>query len=172
MQHEVSGSAVISLLVDNESGALARIVELFSGRGYNIQSLTVAPVDEWNLTSRVNIVTSGTPSALRQVKVQIERLVPVSRVVNLTAEGPCVAREMALVKVVSSGEMRTEALRIAEAFRARAVDTTAQSFVFELTGSSDKLDSFIDLMRPLGLAEVSRTGVASICRGPQTIQNF
>ncbi|MFT8676187.1 MAG: acetolactate synthase small subunit [Acetobacter sp.] len=172
MQHEISGSAVISLLVDNESGALARIVELFSGRGYNIQSLTVAPVDEAGEISRVNIVTTGTPSAIGQVKVQIERLVPVSRVVNLTAQGPHVAREMALVKVVSSGEPRTEALRIAEAFRARAVDTTATSFVFELTGSTDKLDSFIDLMRPLGLVEVSRTGVASICRGPQTIQNF
>ncbi|MBO1328784.1 acetolactate synthase small subunit [Acetobacter suratthaniensis] len=172
MQQEISGSAVISLLVDNESGALARIVELFSGRGYNIQSLTVAPVDEQGNISRVNIVTTGTASAIRQVKVQIERLVPVSRVVNLSDAGPYVAREMALVKVVSSGESRTEALRIAEAFRARAVDTTATSFVFELTGSSDKLDSFIDLMRPLGLAEVSRTGVASICRGPKTIQNF
>ncbi|MCP1242482.1 acetolactate synthase small subunit [Acetobacter lambici] len=172
MQVEVSGSAVISLLVDNESGALARIVELFSGRGYNIQSLTVAPVDEHGSTSRVNIVTTGTQSSIRQVKTQLERLVPVSRVVNLTAEGPYVAREMALVKVVSSGEPRTEALRIAQAFRARAVDTTASSFVFELTGSTDKLDSFIELMRPLGLVEVSRTGVASICRGPQTIQNF
>ncbi|AKR47616.1 MULTISPECIES: acetolactate synthase small subunit [Acetobacter] len=172
MQQENSGSAVISLLVDNESGALARIVELFSGRGYNIQSLTVAPVDENQTTSRVNVVTTGTPSAIRQIRAQIARVVPVSRVVDLTAEGPYVAREMALVKVVSSGEPRTEALRIAQAFRARAVDTTASSFVFELTGSTEKLDSFIELMRPLGLAEVSRTGVASICRGPQTIQSI
>ena len=172
MQQEISGSAVISLLVDNESGALARIVELFSGRGYNIQSLTVAPVDENQTTSRVNVVTTGTPSAIRQIRAQIARVVPVSRVVDLTAEGPYVAREMALVKVVSSGEPRTEALRIAQAFRARAVDTTASSFVFELTGSTEKLDSIIELMRPLGLAEVSRTGVASICRGPQTIQSI
>ena len=170
MEHEVFNTAIISLLVENESGALARIIELFSGRGYNIDSLTVAPVDAFNKVSRVNIVTSGTPSTLSQIKVQIERLVPVLRVVNLTVEGPYVAREMALVKVVSSGEMRTESLRIAEAFRARIVDTTAQSFIFELTGSGDKLDSFIDLMRPLGLAEISRTGVASICRGPQTIE--
>ncbi|GAN68205.1 acetolactate synthase small subunit [Acetobacter orleanensis] len=172
MQQETPGSAVISLLVDNESGALARIVGLFSGRGYNIQSLTVAPVDEVGRQSRVNIVTTGTPADIRQVKAQVARLVPVSRVVDLTAEGPHVAREMAMVKVVSSGEPRTEALRIAQAFRANAVDTTATSFVFELTGSTDKLDSFIELMRPLGLVEVSRTGVAAICRGPQTIQSL
>ncbi|ATJ90832.1 acetolactate synthase small subunit [Acetobacter tropicalis] len=171
MQQNAPGSAVISLLVDNESGALARIIGLFSGRGYNIRSLTVAPVDEEGLVSRVNIVTTGTPADIRQVKAQIERLVPVSRVVDLSSAGPHVAREMALIKVVSSGEPRTEALRIAQAFRARAVDTTASSFVFELTGSTDKLDSFIELMRPLGLAEVSRTGIAAICRGPQTIQS-
>ncbi|MBS0959179.1 MULTISPECIES: acetolactate synthase small subunit [Acetobacter] len=169
MQKEIPGPAVISLLVDNESGALARIIGLFSGRGYNIRSLTVAPVDEEGLVSRVNVVTTGTPADIRQIEAQIERQVPVSRVVNLTAEGPHVAREMALIKVVSHGEARTEALRIAQAFRARAVDTTASSFVFELTGSTDKLDSFIELMRPLGLAEVSRTGVAAIRRGPQTI---
>lgn len=172
MQQEVPGSAVISLLVDNESGALARIVGLFSGRGYNIRSLTVAPVDEHGKQSRVNIVTTGTPADIRQIKAQVERLVPVSRVADLTADGPHVAREMAMIKVVSSGEPRTEALRIAQAFRARAVDTTASSFVFELTGSTDKLDSFIELMRPLGLVEVSRTGVAAICRGPQTIQSL
>ena len=172
MQQEAPGSAVISLLVDNESWALARIVGLFSGRGYNIQSLTVAPVDEHGVQSRVNIVTTGSLADIRQIKAQVARLVPVSRVVDLTAEGPHVAREMAMIKVVSSGEPRTEALRIAQAFRARAVDTTATSFVFELTGSTDKLDSFIELMRPLGLVEVSRTGVAAICRGPQTIQSL
>ncbi|GBQ75072.1 acetolactate synthase small subunit [Acetobacter malorum] len=172
MQQEAPGSAVISLLVDNESGALARIVGLFSGRGYNIRSLTVAPVDEHGKQSRVNIVTTGSLADIRQIKAQVERLVPVSRVADLTADGPHVAREMAMIKVVSSGEPRTEALRIAQAFRARAVDTTASSFVFELTGSTDKLDSFIELMRPLGLVEVSRTGVAAICRGPQTIQSL
>ncbi|GBQ65799.1 acetolactate synthase 3 regulatory subunit [Ameyamaea chiangmaiensis NBRC 103196] len=166
---ETQVSAVISLLVENESGVLARVIGLFSGRGYNIESLTVAPVEDLRHRSRINIVTSGTQMVIDQIKAQLSRLVPVYRVVNLTEAGPHVAREMALVKVVSTGEHRTEALRIAEAFRARAVDTTAQSFVFELTGATEKLDSFIDLMRPLGLVEVSRTGVAAIARGPQTI---
>ncbi|GBQ33529.1 acetolactate synthase small subunit [Gluconacetobacter azotocaptans] len=168
-QEETTISAVISILVENESGVLARVIGLFSGRGYNIESLTVAPVEESRHQSRINVVTSGTPQVIEQIKAQVGRLVPVYRVSDLTALGPHVAREMALVKVVSSGEARTEALRIAEAFRARAVDTTATSFVFELTGATDKLDSFIDLMRPLGLAEVSRTGVAAIVRGPRTI---
>ncbi|MDG6094888.1 acetolactate synthase small subunit [Acetobacter sp. AN02] len=161
--------AVISALVDNESGVLARVVGLFSGRGYNIESLTVAPVTEDGSQSRINIVTCGTVAIIEQICAQLDRLVPVCHVVNLTATGPHIAREMALVKVVSTGEPRTEALRIAEAFRARAVDTTARSFVFELTGSADKLDSFIDLMRPLGLVEISRTGAAALVRGPQTI---
>ncbi|ACI51543.1 acetolactate synthase, small subunit [Gluconacetobacter diazotrophicus PA1 5] len=168
-QEETTISAVISILVENESGVLARVIGLFSGRGYNIESLTVAPVEESRHQSRINIVTSGTRQVIEQIKAQVGRLVPVYRVADLTTLGPHVAREMALVKVVSSGEARTEALRIAEAFRARAVDTTATSFVFELTGATEKLDSFIDLMRPLGLAEVSRTGVAAIIRGPRTI---
>lgn len=161
--------AVISVLVDNESGVLARVVGLFSGRGYNIESLTVAPVEAEGGRSRINIVTSGTPEIIEQIRAQLERQVPVCRVANLTTLGPHIAREMVLVKVVSTGEARTEALRIAEAFRARAVDTTASSFVFELTGASDKLDSFIELMRPIGLAEVSRTGVAGLTRGPRTL---
>lgn len=161
--------AVISALVDNESGVLARVVGLFSGRGYNIESLTVAPVAASGDLSRINIVTSGTAEILEQIRLQLDRQVPVTRVANLTILGPHIAREMVLVKVVSTGEARTEALRIAEAFRARAVDTTATSFVFELTGASDKLDSFIELMAPLGLAEVSRTGVAALTRGPRTL---
>lgn len=161
--------AVISVLVDNESGVLARVVGLFSGRGYNIESLTVAPVEANGARSRINIVTSGTPEIIEQIRAQLDRQVPVCRVANLTTLGPHIAREMVLVKVVSTGEARTEALRIAEAFRARAVDTTASSFVFELTGASDKLDSFIELMRPIGLAEVSRTGVAGLTRGPRTL---
>lgn len=162
-------SATISVLVDNEAGVLARVIGLFSGRGYNIDSLTVAPVDQAGARSRINVVTSGTEMVIEQIKAQLDRLVPVHRVADLTREGPHVAREMALVKVLGSGEARVEALRIADAFRARVVDTTTASFVFELTGATDKLDAFIELMRPLGLAEISRTGVAAIARGPGTI---
>ena len=162
-------SATISVLVDNEAGVLARVIGLFSGRGYNIDSLTVAPVDDVRGRSRINIVTSGTEMVIEQIKAQLDRLVPVHRVSDLTLEGPHVAREMALIKVIGTGESRVEALRIAETFRARVVDTTARSFVFELTGATDKLDAFIELMRDLGLAEVSRTGVAAIARGTRVI---
>jgi acetolactate synthase-1/3 small subunit len=162
-------SATISVLVDNESGVLARVIGLFSGRGYNIDSLTVAPVDDEGGRSRINVVTSGTEMVIEQIKAQLDRLVPVHRVADLTKQGPHVAREMALVKVVGTGEFRLEALRIAQAFRARPVDTTTGSFVFEITGSIEKIDAFIELMRPLGLAEVSRTGIAAIARGPGTI---
>ena len=166
---ETQITAVISVLVENESGVLARVIGLFSGRGYNIESLTVAPVEDGRGRSRINIVTSGTPMVIEQIKALLDRLVPVHRVSDLTREGPHVAREMALVKVVSTGEPRSEALRIADAFRARSVDTTTGSFVFELTGATEKLDTFIELMRPLGLVEVSRTGIAAIARGPRTI---
>jgi acetolactate synthase-1/3 small subunit len=159
----------ISVLVDNESGVLARVIGLFSGRGYNIDSLTVAVVDRDTRVSRINVVTTGTEMVIEQIKAQLDRLVPVHRVTDLTILGPHVAREMALVKVVSVGDNRVEALRIAEAFRARVVDTATGSFVFELTGAIDKIDAFIDLMRPLGLAEVSRTGIAAIARGATTI---
>ena len=159
----------ISVLVDNESGVLARVIGLFSGRGYNIDSLTVAVVDKINQRSRINVVTSGTEMVIEQIKAQLDRLVPVYQVCDLTIQGPHVAREMALVKIVSTGESRVEALRIAEAFRARVVDTTRTSFVFELTGAIDKIDAFVELMRPLGLAELSRTGIAAIARGAATI---
>ncbi|WP_428394975.1 acetolactate synthase small subunit [Lichenicoccus sp.] len=162
-------TAVISVLVENESGVLARVIGLFSGRGYNIESLTVAPVEGGRGRSRINIVTSGTPMVIEQIKALLDRLVPVHRVSDLTKDGPHVAREMALIKVVSTGELRSEALRIADAFRARPVDTTTGSFVFELTGGTEKLDTFIELLRPLGLVEVSRTGIAAIARGPRTI---
>ena len=159
----------ISVLVDNEAGVLARVIGLFSGRGYNIDSLTVALVDRNSQLSRINVVTSGTEMVIEQIKAQLDRLVPVHRVTDLTVQGPHVAREMALVKVISTGENRVEALRIADAFRARTVDTNITSFVFELTGAIDKIDAFIDLMRPLGLAEVSRTGIAAIMRGTATL---
>ena len=162
-------SATISVLVENEAGVLARVIGLFSGRGYNIDSLTVAQVDKERGRSRINIVTSGTEMVIEQIKAQLDRLVPVHRVADLTMEGPHIAREMALVKVVATGEKRVEALRIAEAFRAHVVDATTESFVFEMTGSTEKLDAFQELMRPLGLAEISRTGVAAIARGARVI---
>ena len=162
-------SATISVLVDNEAGVLARVIGLFSGRGYNIDSLTVALVDKEHGRSRINIVTSGTDMVIEQIKAQLDRLVPVHRVADLGLEGPHVAREMALIKVVCTGEHRAEALRLADAFRARVVDATTGSFVFEMTGATEKLDAFVELMRPLGLAEVSRTGVAAIARGSRTI---
>ncbi|HEY7579487.1 MAG TPA: acetolactate synthase small subunit [Acetobacteraceae bacterium] len=162
-------SATISVLVENEPGILARVVGLFSGRGYNIDSLTVAPVESGGGRSRINIVTSGTEMVIEQIKAQLDRLVPVHRVADLTREGPHIAREMALIKVTGVGEKRVESLRIADAFRARVIDATHESFVFELTGATDKLDAFIDLMRHLGLAEVSRTGVVAIARGVRTI---
>jgi acetolactate synthase-1/3 small subunit len=162
-------SATISVLVENEAGVLARVIGLFSGRGYNIDSLTVAPVEDDRGRSRINVVTSGTEMVIEQIKAQLDRLVPVHRVADLTKEGPHLARELAMIKVISSGTARSEALRIADAFRARVIDATTESFVFELTGGTEKLDAFLDLMRPLGLAEVSRTGIAAIARGTRTI---
>lgn len=156
----------IAVLVDNEPGVLARVIGLFSGRGYNIESLTVAEVDAGGHRSRITIVTSGSRMIIEQIKAQLDRLVPIHRVSDLTDEGPFVERELALVKVAATGEKRIEALRVADIFRARAVDSTLESFVFEVTGSSDKLNAFINLMQPLGLVDVSRTGVAAIARGP------
>ena len=162
-------TATISVLVENEAGVLARVIGLFSGRGYNIDSLTVAPVEDGRGRSRINVVTSGTEMVIEQIKAQLGRLVPVHRVADLTQEGPHLARELALIKVVGEGAARSEALRLADAFRARVVDATPGSFVFELTGATDKLDAFLELMRPLGLAEVSRSGVAAIARGQRVL---
>ncbi len=159
----------ISVLVDNEAGVLARVIGLFSGRGYNIDSLTVAEVDDGAHTSRITVVTTGTPMVIEQIKAQLGRLVPVHRVVDLTVETNSVERELALIKVSGKGEARVEALRMSEAFRARVVDATPDSFVFELTGRTEKIDAFIGLMRPLGLKEVSRTGVAAIARGAEAM---
>ena len=159
----------ISVLVDNEAGVLARVIGLFSGRGYNIDSLTVAEVDDGAHKSRITVVTTGTPMVIEQIKAQLGRLVPVHRVVDLTVETDSVERELALIKVSGKGEARVEALRMSEAFRARVVDATPDSFVFELTGRTGKIDAFIGLMRPLGLKEVSRTGVAAIARGAEAM---
>ena len=155
----------IACIVDDESGALARVVGLFSGRGYNIESLTVAVVDSKKQLSRITLVTTGTQMVIEQIKAQLGRLVPIHRVIDLTDEGPHVERELALLKVLGTGEKRVEALRIADIFRARAVDSTSESFVFELTGTTGKVDAFIELMEPLGLIEIARTGVAGIARG-------
>jgi len=159
----------ISVLVDNEFGVLARVVGLFSGRGYNIESLTVAKVDDAENFSRITIVTSGTEMVIEQIKAQFERLVPVHKIADLTVDGPSVEREMALVKVKCIGEKRVEALRMADIFRARAVDTTETSFVFEVTGVREKVKAFINLMEPLGKAEVCRTGIVAVKRGNDTI---
>ena len=159
----------ISVLVDNEAGVLARVIGLFSGRGYNIDSLTVAEVDDDDHTSRITIVTNGTPMVIEQIKAQLGRLVPVHHVMDLTVETDSVERELALIKVAGRGEARVEALRMSEAIRARVVDATPDSFVFELTGRTEKIDAFIGLMRPLGLKEVSRTGVAAIARGAEAM---
>lgn len=155
----------IAVLVENEPGVLARVIGLFSGRGYNIESLTVAEVDHTGHLSRITIVTTGTPQVIEQIKAQLGRIVPVHDVHDLTVEGPSVERELAMLKVVGDGEKRVEALRLADIFRANVVDSTLNSFVFEITGAPDKIDAFADLMRPLGLAEVARTGVAALLRG-------
>jgi acetolactate synthase-1/3 small subunit len=155
----------ITVLVDNEAGVLARVIGLFSGRGYNIESLTVAEVDHKAALSRITIVTTGTPMIIEQIKAQLSRLVPVHQVNDLTVEGPHVERELAMVKVEGKGEKRVESLRIADVFRAHVVDSTNESFVFEISGNTTKVDAFINLMRPLGLTDVCRTGVVAIARG-------
>ncbi|OCX61009.1 acetolactate synthase small subunit [Thioclava sp. SK-1] len=158
-------SHTLAVLVDNEAGVLARVIGLFSGRGYNIDSLTVAEIDHEGKRSRITIVTRGTEEVIDQIRAQLGRIVPVHDVIDLTRTGPAVERELALLKVKSSGEKRIESLRLAEIFRASVVDSTLESFVFELTGTPDKIDAFADLMRPLGLVNIARTGVAALLRG-------
>lgn len=159
----------MSVLVDNEPGILARVVGLFSGRGYNIESLTVAETDAKQNLSRITIVTKGTPMIIEQIKAQLERLVPVHRVRDLTVEGPHIERELALVKVSSSGEKRVEALRLADVFRAKVVDATNDSFVFEVTGHTDKVAAFVKVMEPLGVVDIGRTGVVAMSRGGEAL---
>jgi len=164
---------VLSVLVDNEPGVLARVIGLFSGRGYNIESLTVSETEHAAHLSRITVVTRGTPHVLEQIKAQLERIIPVHRVVDLTVraqelghEKP-LERELALVKVAGTGDQRVEALRLADAFRANVIDANTEHFVFELTGKVSKVDQFIAIMKPLGLIEVCRTGIAAMNRGPQ-----
>ena len=162
---EATSSHTIAVLVDNEPGILARVVGLFSGRGYNIESLTVAETDAKEKLSRITIVTNGTPMVIEQIKAQLDRLVPVHRVHDLTIEGPHIERELALVKVKGTGEKRVEALRLADVFRAKVIDAKTDSFVFEVTGTSDKVQTFVSLMSALGLVDVGRTGVVAMTRG-------
>jgi acetolactate synthase-1/3 small subunit len=169
MTHAEEGveQRTLACIVDNEPGVLARVVGLFSARGYNIESLTVAEIDRNSHQSRITIVTSGTNHVLEQIEQQLLRLVPVAKVIDVTNSVGGIERELALVKVAGRGEKRVESLRISEIFRAHVIDTTTESFIFEVTGASQKIDQFIELMRPLGLVEVSRTGVLSIQRGKE-----
>lgn len=167
LQQQATEQHTLSVLVDNEPGVLARVIGLFSGRGYNIDSLTVSETEQQRHLSRITIVTTGTPMVIEQIRNQLERLVPIHRVVDLTAEATFIERELAMIKVRGTGDSRVEALRLADAFRARVIDATTESFVFELTGRPDKIDQFVILMQPVGLVEVSRTGVAAIGRGPE-----
>ena len=164
---EQSETHTLSVLVDNEPGVLARVIGLFSGRGYNIDSLTVSETEHEKHLSRITIVTRGTPMVIEQIKNQLDRLVPVHRVIDMTVAGPRIERELAMVKVRGKGDDRVEALRLADAFRARVIDAGTESFVFEITGASEKIESFINLMIPIGLVEVSRTGIVAIQRGPE-----
>ena len=159
----------LSVLVRERAGVLARVIGLFSGRGYNIESLTVAEVERGKRLSRINLVTLGSPMVIEQIKAQLDRLVPIHKVSDLGSEGPYIERELALIKVVATGEKRVESLRIADIFRAHVVDSEIDSFVFELTGKGGKIDAFIRLMTPLGLTEISRTGVVAISRGKESI---
>jgi acetolactate synthase-1/3 small subunit len=157
----------LCVLVDNEPGVLARVIGLFAGRGYNIDSLTVSETEHEKHLSRITIVTRGTPMVLEQIKNQLDRLVPVHRVVDLTTGGPAIHRELAMVKVRGKDKRRAEALALAKSFDARVIDETAESYVFEITGATDQIESFIGQMLPLGLVEVSRTGVVAIARGAE-----
>ena len=162
---EVIETHTLAVIVTNESGVLARVIGLFSGRGYNIHSLTVAEIDHDSNKSRITVVTTGTPQVLTQIKAQLSRMIPVFDVHDLTEDGATVERELALFSVTGKGNKRVEALRLADIFRANVVDTTLNSFIFELTGTSEKVDAFLDLMRPLGLTEIARTGIAALARG-------
>ncbi|MGC4250241.1 MAG: acetolactate synthase small subunit [Sphingobium sp.] len=168
IQEELNERHVLSLTVANEAGILARIAGMFTARGYNIDSLTVADITTDHAISRITIVTGGPPKVIDQIIAQLERLVPVHKVTDLTEAGPFVERELALVKVAGTGEDRIEALRLADVFRAKVVDTTIESFIFEITDTTDKIDNFVALMRQIGLVEVGRTGVVGLTRGKES----
>jgi acetolactate synthase-1/3 small subunit len=167
-RHDPNETHTLSVLVQNEPGVLARVIGLFSGRGYNIESLTVSETESQKHLSRITIVTTGTPMVIQQIKHQLDRMIPIYKVVDMTLTGGrSIERDRAMVKLRGTGEPRIEAMRLADAFRARVIDASTESFVFEITGTSSKINQFVDLMRPLGLVEVSRTGVAAIGRGAE-----
>ena len=168
-RHDPNETHTLSVLVANEPGVLARVIGLFSGRGYNIESLKVSETEQHKHMSRITIVTTGTPMVIQQIKHQLDRMIPVFRVVDMTLTGRSIERELAMVKVKGKGDARVEALRLADAFKARVIDATTESFVFEITGNSEKISQFVSLMAPLGLVEVARTGVAAISRGSQAL---
>ncbi|MEO1398439.1 MAG: acetolactate synthase small subunit [Pseudomonadota bacterium] len=168
----------LSIIVDNEAGVLARVIGLFSGRGYNIESLTVSETEHEKHRSRITIISKGTPKVLEQIKRQLERMVPVHRVVDLTlvahekGHDKPMERELALVKVAGKGEQRVEAMRLADAFRAQVIDASVDHFTFEITGRTSKVEQFISIMGPLGLVEVCRTGIAALSRGAEGMEGL
>jgi acetolactate synthase-1/3 small subunit len=159
---------IISILLENEAGALSRVAGLFSARGYNIESLTVAPTEDATL-SRLTLVTSGSEDVIEQITKQLNKLVDVVKLVDL-AEGPHIEREMLIVKVNASGGMRDEIKRLVDIFRGRIIDVTESTYVVELTGTSDKLDAFIEALRGAGIIEVVRSGVSGIARGEKSLR--
>jgi acetolactate synthase-1/3 small subunit len=168
-RREKDESHTLSIVVDNEPGVLARVIGLFSGRGYNIESLTVSETEHANHLSRITIVTTGTPMVIAQIRNQLDRLVPVHKVIDLTLSGRPIERELALVKVTGKGEKRVEALRLAEAFKAEVIDASVDHFIFQLTGPTEEVEQFIGIMSPLGLTELCRTGIAAVSRGPGSL---
>jgi acetolactate synthase-1/3 small subunit len=168
-RHDREETHTLSIVVDNEPGVLARVIGLFSGRGYNIESLTVSETEHARHISRITIVTTGVPMIIEQIKAQLERMVPIHRVTDLTISGRPIERELALVKVAGTGQKRVEALRLADAFRANVIDANTEHFVFEITGKTSKIEQFIAIMAPLGLVEVCRTGIAALNRGPEAM---
>jgi acetolactate synthase-1/3 small subunit len=166
-RHDRTERHTLAVIVDNEPGVLARVIGLFSGRGYNIDSLTVSETEHATHQSRITVVTTGTPMVLAQIKNQLQRMVPVHSVTDLTANGRALERELALVKVRGKGEHRVEALRLADAYKAEVVDATTEHFVFQITGGTGKIEEFVAIMAPLGLVEVCRTGIAALARGPK-----
>ncbi len=159
---------IISILMENEAGALSRVAGLFSARGYNIESLTVAPTEDVTL-SRMTVVTRGSDEIIEQITKQLNKLVDVVKLVDLT-EGPHIEREMLMIKVrTSSSDSREEVKRLADIFRGRIIDVTATSYTIELTGAGDKLDAFINAFEKTPILETVRSGVSGISRGAKNL---
>ena len=158
---------IISILLENESGALSRVAGLFSARGYNIESLTVAPTEDQSL-SRMTIVTRGSEDIIEQIVKQLNKLVDVVKLMDLT-EGPHIEREMMLIKVRADGDARSEIKRLTDIFRGRIIDVTSATYVIELTGTGEKLDAFLDAVGAASIIETVRSGVSGIARGEKSL---